>query len=52
MVTAILLNFIMGYTLLFWSAMVETLGTPSYNGYSDFAEFHNGLYFAFLVGNG
>ena len=28
MVTAILLNFIMGYSVLFWAAMVETLATP------------------------
>ena len=27
-VTAILLNFIMGYSVLFWAAMVETLATP------------------------
>ncbi len=29
MVTAILLNFIMGYSVLFWSARVETLATPT-----------------------
>jgi hypothetical protein len=29
MVAAILLNFIMGYFVLFWAAMVETLATPT-----------------------
>jgi len=29
MVTAILLNFMMGYSVLFWAAMVETLATPT-----------------------
>jgi len=29
MVTAILLNFIMGYSVLFWAAMVETLATST-----------------------
>ena len=29
MVTAILLNFIMGYSVLFWTAIVETLATPT-----------------------
>jgi hypothetical protein len=29
MVTAILLNFMMGYSVLFWVAMVETLATPT-----------------------
>jgi hypothetical protein len=28
MVTAILLNFIMGFSVLFWAATVETLATP------------------------
>ncbi len=28
MVTAILLNFIVGYYVLFWAATVETLATP------------------------
>jgi hypothetical protein len=28
-VTAILLNFMMGYSVLFWAAMVETLATPT-----------------------
>ncbi len=28
MVTAILLNFIMGYSVLFWAAVAETLATP------------------------
>jgi hypothetical protein len=29
MVTAILLNFMMGYFVLFWAAMVETLAKPT-----------------------
>jgi hypothetical protein len=28
-VTAVLLNFMMGYSVLFWAAMVETLATPT-----------------------
>jgi len=28
LVTAILLNFIMGHYMLFWAATVETLATP------------------------